>query len=311
MARPLIYQPAPWMPVEITMRCMQGRLLLRPGSEANRRILGVLGRAMELYAGHVELYFAGGTSNHLHILAAFDTAETKARWKAHVKCNISKELGRLYDWAGTHWDRRTRDIHILDDAAFLDRLAYLGRHGMKDGLVSSSDDWPGIQWVRAVMDGKPLKGIWYDRTALDAKHRAWARSPEGTRRPNLMDVATWKPVPLSTPPMWRGLDEASVRAKWRALMASAAERYPTKRPVLGTDAILAAHPHDRPRRSERSPAPPVHTFDRALRARWWAGYLAFVEAYRLAMERLRGGCAAACFPPEGCRPAYLRGAPGG
>ena len=117
MARPLMFQAEPWLPVEITMRCMQGRLLLRPGSESNRRILGVLGRAMELYAGRVELYFAGGTSNHLHIIAAFDSSESKALWKSHVKTNISKELGELYDWAGSHWDRRTRDIYILDDSA--------------------------------------------------------------------------------------------------------------------------------------------------------------------------------------------------
>lgn len=158
-------------------------------------------------------------------------------------------------------------------------------------------------------DGKPLKGLWYDRSALDAKRRSWARKPVNSRgrRPNLMDVATWKPVPLSTPPMWRGLDPATVRERWRSLMASAADRYPTKTPVLGAVGVLEADPHDKPRRSKRSPAPRVHTRCKRLRQAWMEAYRAFVEAYRAAMEQLRTGWTGAGSRKRGadrraCRP---------
>ncbi|MCB9529327.1 MAG: hypothetical protein H6701_13255 [Myxococcales bacterium] len=152
MPRPLMFVPEPWQAFELTIRCHQSRLLMCPGDECSRRVLGVLGRALELYGDHVHLYFAGGTSNHLHLIAAFEDAEWKARFKSHVKTNISKELGELFDWPGCHWDRRSRDIAILDDEAFEDRLAYLASHGVKDNLVSCPGSWPGIQWVRAVTD---------------------------------------------------------------------------------------------------------------------------------------------------------------
>ena len=132
MPRPLMFVPAPWTPFEITMRCHQSRLLMCPGDACSRRVLGVIGRALELFGAHAHLYFAGGTSNHLHLIAAFRDAEWKARFKSHIKTNISKELGDLFDWPGNHWDRRTRDIPILDDQAFEDRLAYLASHGVND-----------------------------------------------------------------------------------------------------------------------------------------------------------------------------------
>ncbi|MCB9529797.1 MAG: hypothetical protein H6701_15670 [Myxococcales bacterium] len=309
MGRPLMYQEHPWQPVEITMRCMQSRLLMRPGEECNRRVLGVLGRAMELYGQHTRLYFAGGTSNHLHLVAAFESAEWKARFKAHIKANISKELGALFDWPGTHWDRRSRDIHILDDEAFEDRLMYLAAHGVKDGLVETPHGWPGIGWVRAVTEGRPLVGVWYDRTRLDAMQRAWERQPVGERgrRPSLQDVATRKVIDLTPPPMWADLPTPTLRARWTALVADALERHRPSGsgPPLGEAAVRTADPHERPAKSKRSPAPAVHTRSRALRQAWWAGYVAFVETWRAALQALRAGCAAVGFPPEGCRPAGL------
>ena len=123
MARALRYVEHPFQPVELTWRCMQGRFLMRPGHEANRRIVGVLARATAVVgAGDVRLYFAGGTCNHIHIVAAFRSAEVKAEWTCHVRGNLSKELGDLYDWPGSHWERRSTDIPILDDEALYARL---------------------------------------------------------------------------------------------------------------------------------------------------------------------------------------------
>ncbi|MHC4837220.1 MAG: transposase [Planctomycetota bacterium] len=68
MPRPLMVQPERWMTFEWTARCHQARFLLRPNDECNARFLGVLGRALELYGEHVHVHFAGGTSNHVHLL---------------------------------------------------------------------------------------------------------------------------------------------------------------------------------------------------------------------------------------------------
>lgn len=306
MARPLRYQQHPWQPFELTLRCQHSRFLLRPGEEANTRVLGVIARALDLFTGRARVYFAGGTSNHIHLLAAFESAEAKAQFKAHIKANISKELGRLHDWPQGIWQGRGHDIPILDDDAFLDRLMYLAAHGVKEGLTSCPYSWPGIQWVRAVTHGKPLIGVWYDRTRLYRLTRAWRARPPAHRgpRPRLGDVAERKRIELTPPPMWSHLAPDALRAQWIELIDDALTRYPAAPHPLGPDAVRSIDPHTRPEQSKKTAAPRVHTRQPALRRAWRAAYRAFVETYRAAMAALRAG-ADACFPSEGCRPVCL------
>ena len=81
MPRFLSYQSEPWQIFEVTTRCIQGRFLLRPGEEANRRMLGVIGRAQELFGEHVHLHMVAGTSNHLHLLVSSRDSAWRARFK--------------------------------------------------------------------------------------------------------------------------------------------------------------------------------------------------------------------------------------
>lgn len=313
MTRPLQYVMQPMQIFEITVRCIQGRCLLRPGAERNRRVIGVLARSLELCAGRVELYLAGGTSNHLHLIVGVEDAEGKARWKSHLLTNLSKELGDLYDWPGPLFERRCRDSPILDDDALVERLVYAMAHGVKEGLVRSPDRWPGVPWVAAVTRGVALQGVWYDRTLWHRLRRRWERAGRGRRgsSPCLADVAEAKTVTLAVPPMWRHLGERALRARWGELAQVALARHPAPPRVLGRAGVLRVDPHHRPAHGKHSPAPEVHTTCRRLRAAWSAAYGAFVEAYRAALGRLRDGWAEAGFPPEGCRPACLIGAPGG
>jgi hypothetical protein len=39
-----------------------------------------------------------------------------------------------------------------------------GPHGCKEGLVAWLRNWPGIHSVRALLDGEPIRGLWFDRT---------------------------------------------------------------------------------------------------------------------------------------------------
>ena len=313
MARPLQYVPESMQVFEVTVRCIQGRFLMRPGVERNRRMLGVIARSLEVCAGHVELYLVGCTSNHAHFIVGVEDAEWKARWKSHLLTNLSKELGDLYDWPGAMFERRCRDIPILDDEALVERLVYTMSQAVKEGLVRSPSAWPGIPWVEAVTQGVDLVGVWYDRTRWHRLRRGWSRGEKSQRgkSPCLADVAVAKTVTLAVPPIWRDLDEVAVRAKWCELAEIALERYPAPSRVLGCVGVLAAHPHHRPMKSKHSPAPKVHTACRRLRAAWLEAYASFVAAYRAAMMRLKDGWLEVGFPPGGCRPACLLGDRGG
>ncbi len=307
MSRRLRYVAHSFQPVELTWRCMQSRFLLRPGYEANRRILGVIGQAMRLHGSDVKLYFAGGTCNHIHIIAAFRSAEIKAEWVCHVRTNLSKELGALFDWRGCHWERRSSDIPILDDAVLWTRLVYLAGQVTRAGLVRRAADWPGVPWIQAVTEGKPLVGVWYDRTRLYRMRKVWAARPKGQRgrRPSLADVAEARTVELTPPPMWAELEASALRARWREVVEVAEARFPAPARVLGRAGVSRVAPHDRPGKSKRSPAPAVHASSRAQRLTWQAAYAAFVATYRRAMAALQAGMAGCGFPEEGCRPARM------
>lgn len=120
-----------------------------------------------------------------------------------------------------------------------------------------------------------------------------------------MDVAETKVVPLTPPPMWEGLDDATLRARWVELVAAAVERYPPPAKVLGPERVLAADPHDRPAKVARRPAPKVHSACAALREAWVEAYGAFVDQYRRALDGLRSRWEEGGFPVEGCRPPCL------
>lgn len=47
---------------------------------------------------------------------------------------------------------RTRDGHVLLS------------HGVKEGLVGRAEEWPGVNSVRALLGGEPLKGLWFHRS---------------------------------------------------------------------------------------------------------------------------------------------------
>ncbi|MHC4836570.1 MAG: transposase [Planctomycetota bacterium] len=279
------------MTFELTARCTQARFLLRPSDERNARFLGVMGRALELYGAHVRLHFAGGTSNHIHLLVSTEDARWKAMFKSFLFGNVSKEIGELYDWPGPFWHRRCRDIPVLDDGSVYSRAMYLAAQAAKDGLTTVGS-WPGIQWVKAVTEGRPLRGVWYDRATLYEQRMAWARADPAKRgrRPALQDVARTIPVELTPLPMWAELSESERRARWSELVERAIEAFPPKsETMLGAEAVLAFDPHHRPARASRQPAPESHASSPEKRAWWRAQYALLVHAYRALMRQIRDG----------------------
>jgi hypothetical protein len=67
------------------------------------------------------------------------------------------------------------------------------------------------------------------------------------------------------------------------------------------EAILRQNPHDRPKRSKRSPAPIVHAVAKHVRYLMMENWRDFLRRYRLASDRWRAGLEAEfpedCFPP--------------
>jgi len=85
---------------------------------------------------------------------------------------------------------------------------------------------------------------------------------------------------------------------------AAAEREATGQEVLGAEAVKAVAPQHRPKKLDRSPAPPrFHAYTREAWFMLWESYSWFVAAFRTAAAKLKSGDRAAPFPTGSFPPA--------
>src|SRR5688500_4838514 len=130
MARKLRYAPRNGM-VEVSLRCTDGEMLLAPDPELQRRLLGVLGRALHLFP--VLLHANQFMSNHLHMLMTVANAERMARFMGYLAKNggdaIRETRGTRWVWGSRYWHRC-----IATDREATARLRYILSNGVKEGL---------------------------------------------------------------------------------------------------------------------------------------------------------------------------------
>lgn len=301
MGRRIRHVPPGGALVEVTCRTIQGRLLLRPAPALDEILIGTIGRAQRRYGVVIHaLYFL---SNHYHLLISVQNARQLARFMGFINSKIAREAGRIYEWKEKFWGDRYHAIPISDEPeAQIGRLCYVLSQGVKEGLVARPQDWPGVHCVEALLEGKSLKGLWYDRTA---EGRARRKGLDYQTK----DFAEEEEIVFTPLPCWAHLPAEEYRQRIAELIRSIeqeaeAERRATGQQPLGPEQIYRQHPHQTPTRSKKSPAPLVHAASRAVRRRFQEAYRLFLNAYRAASEKLRAGDRDAVFP-EGCFPPAL------
>ena len=293
MGRKLRYIPDPPTLVFITCRTVQGRFLFRPGPELNDLVLGILGRCQRNH--HLTLCAVTTLSSHVHILAVVEDAQQISGFMRDVKSKLAREVNRLTGWQGHVFERRY-DMAIVteEEGAQIERLSYILANGVKENLVERVKDWPGVQSGRALLDGEPLTGHWFERT----REYAARNRRHSVETPQFSSEET---VVLSPIPCWAHLTPDQYRARVAALVetieaAAALQRSQSNRSVLGVAAILAMDPQHRPAELAKSPAPLLHAFSKAARKAFYQAYSRFVAAFRAAAEKLRAGDRNAPFP---------------
>jgi REP element-mobilizing transposase RayT len=270
----------------------------------NRRFIGVIARAQRLF--DVQVHAVTCLSNHWHALLSPGDAQQLAGFMNYVQGNLAKEAGDLHDWRGPFWGGRYDAALVSDEPEIQHRrLSYCLAQGAKEGLVARPELWPGVHSVHALRDGTPLRGVWYDRTALCLAARGRGNSPA------LEDHASEEVLVLDPLPCWaaEGLSEEEIRKRVGEIVKQIAQEAATEHQANGTrpsdpESFLGVHPHHRPEKTKRSPAPLVHAATREVRQRFWEAYAIFVDAYAAAVELLRAGCQNVRFP-EGSFPPRL------
>ena len=282
MARPLRFIPSHSI-VEVTTRTMQGRLLLRPSPELTEIILGIIGKAQDMYGMAIHAFVV--LSTHAHFLLSPTGADQLALFMQFVNANTAKEAGRLHQWRDKFWSRRYRSIVVADEKSAHARLRYIMAHGAKEGLVAKSADWPGPHCIAALTTGEILRGTWFDRSAeFVARQRGENVLPT--------QFATRFDIKLTPLPCHSHLTPDQRQAEYRRMdaeiqAAAAAENLTRNRKPMGISAIFAQDPHSRPASTDRSPAPLVHASDVEAAAAFRGLYRAFVDAFRAGAQRLR------------------------
>jgi hypothetical protein len=234
-------------------------------------------------------------SNHAHYLLAPRSLDQLVRFMHHLQTNTSKEVKDLLEWDGPVWEPRYRSIAVSDeDPAQIARLRYILAHGVKEDLVHRVGDWPGLHCARALLDGDPLEGVWYDRSRLYA-----LRQTRRGRGATHEDVAEPETLTLSPLPCWEGLSSEELRQHVGALVdaidVAAAERRAAE--GVHIHPLADVRPLERPREFTPTPAPLFHT---ATQAAWCVlrdAYVEFAAQFRDAAALLREGVKDPPFPP--------------
>ncbi len=301
MGRDIRYLPSSGTLVELTVRTIQQRYLLRPGPRLNALVIGVLAHAQEATGMRVHAVVA--MSSHIHLLASPASTKQMADFMRLVNGNLSKEAGLLHDWPGTMFPRRYASIPVSDEPqAQIARLRYILEHGPKENLVLAPTDWPGVHSSRAMIEGRTMKGIWIKRKEMWGARQ---RGEDVTEADFTEDVElTLEPIPC-----WHHLGAEAYRARVTEMVddierETVARHRKAETVPRGAEWVRRRHPHERPKPSHSSPRPRFHAFARKVREQLVAAYREFLVAYRVAAERLAAGETTVSFP-ENCHPPPL------
>lgn len=282
----------------------QNRFRLTPSPLLNERFLGVLGKAQETF--DMTICAVVVMASHFHLLLRPSDGKHLADFMCFLKTNLAKEIGRrLQNRSGPFFEQRYHTITVSDEEeAQIQVLRYILSHGVKELLVDSVLDWPGVHCAASLLDGKPMTGRWYDRCAESA-----ARQRRGAKEVDEESFVTTQTVTLSPLPCWQHLAETT----WRRYVAEmigdidrlgASERNARGCTSAGVAKVLAQDPHRRPKKISKSPQPLFHAATRKVFDAMVEVWQQVLQAYRAASELLLSGHRTAVFP-EGTFPPAL------
>lgn len=279
----------------VTVRTVQARALLEPVT-VKAVLGGVLAQAIALSG--VELHGFVALSNHIHLLVTAKGSNLSG-FMQYFLGNAARKVGRLVDWSGTFWQRPFSAQPVLDDEAAVSRLRYIISHGVKEGLVRSPEEWPGLSCVPYLLDEvqPPLP---FFRWSLRWKN---GQQVEGGANP--WDDRWVEEVPLKLTPLpcWAALSVSARRQRTQSLLDDVtAEGLATHRTVVGLEAVVRASKGHRPLRGKKTRRPLCHASSAEVRKAYREGLNEWLASYSRASQRFRCRDWAAEFPPWSFRP---------
>ena len=203
----------------------------------------------------------------------------------------------------------------------LERIEYVLSHSIKENLVARISEWEGLHCAQAMIDGKPMSGVWYDREGeYEARRQATRKAARrGTPKEKIDPGAFMTPYQLKLAPLpcWEGLPLAKIRQRVAKMVAEIEETgdLSRKKEPVGMDRIRNQDPltrsvardpgsHD-PDKSKPKKKPLCHAASRDMRERVRLAYRLFGAMYREASLKVKFGDVLGAVFPKGSFPPSL------
>jgi REP element-mobilizing transposase RayT len=281
----------------LTSRTIQSRFLMAPSDKTNELIGGILARALRQC--EVELFAYVFMSNHFHVMVRAPSAVAMSKFMQQLQSNIAVKVGRFVGWRGRFFARRYSAEPIVDEGALVERLGYILSHGVKEGLVSEVKKWPGLNCVRALLDGGAASlhrwRNWTSRWRMEVgKNINVDRFSEEC--PGNAESLTLSPLPC-----WTGLTGVE-RGHLVEQLVAGIDAAGSNKAERNAAHIATQDPHDRPQQTKHTPRPKAHASTRALWIETVRRYRAFATAFHQASRRWLAGSFDVEFPLHCFRP---------
>jgi hypothetical protein len=193
-----------------------------------------------------------------------------------------------------------RPILVADAVDQIERLTYCLANSTKEHLVTRPERWPGAHAAKALCGSMTDRGMWINRTKLDALKR---RAGSDEKR-CLRDCTEHVTLRLSKLPCFAHLTDFEYQTQMKAMCRdisdeAAHDRRKNGLSLLGVKRLLRYSPQHVPERMDKTPAPKVHSCCPDFRIQFKAAYRDFVDGYREALQALNRGLLAPLFTQGG------------
>jgi REP element-mobilizing transposase RayT len=280
----------------VTSRTIQSRFLMAPSDKTNELIGGILARAVRQC--RVELFAYVFTSNHFHAMVRAPSPIAMSKFMQRLQSNIAIKVGRLVGWRGRFFARRYSAEPVVDEGAQVERLSYILAHGVKEGLVSRCQAWPGLSCVHALLEGGRASVHSWRNWTLRWKMEVGEDvniDRFSSECPSETEVLELTPLPCWT--TLTGAERSRVVAQLvAAIDAGSATTTEDARRITQQDPLGA------PLRTKHTPRPKAHASTKRLWIEAVHRYARFCAAFRRASRAWLSGAFDVEFPLHSFRP---------
>ena len=252
----------------ITIRTCEARLWISPTANVRKLIGAIIARYQEIFG--IELFAYNVLGNHMHLLVRAPRSNIDEFCE-----NVNREIAKRINWRnkreGKFWGRRYDDQQVLSEEDLLEAFLYVTTNPTKHGLVSNSQDWPGLNSYEHCLTEKDRNFSFnhYSEEPRVTKHR----------------------LKLSVLPAFKGLSKSKRTALIKRLLVKRTNEIAKERGkgFLGLQALLDQAPGERPGKVSKSPRPRCYTKCPELRRNFRKLDRARRDEYSYASMRYRVG----------------------